>query len=271
MNIYKKGDIFECQFDYSGEKWEQWVLLTSDLHYDSRVCDRKLLTKHFDQAKDRDAPIFVFGDFADVMGTKKDPRSHMSDIRPEYREGKGYLNLVTNDAIKFCKDYPIAFISEGNHEQNITKRHEYDIIEAICKGIGAKQGGWAGYLRFSFADSSGSGKRHLDMSYTHGSGGNSPVTKGVIQTNRRGVAFDADLFVSGHNHNRWHVELMRQRVDQMGHIKTTAQNHINLGTYKGQDDWERQMGFPSPNKGGVWLRFYRATHPTEIRVQVINA
>jgi hypothetical protein len=269
MEIIKKGDIFECQFEYSGDNWEQWVLLASDIHYDSRVCDRSLLKKHFGQAKEKDAPIFIFGDFYDVMATKKDPRSHMSDVRPEYQTGKGYLNLITNDAIDFCKDYPIRFISEGNHEQNITKRHEIDIIESLCKGINAKQGDWAGYLRFHFNHVAGGKNRSMDMYYTHGSGGNSPVTKGVIQTNRRGVAYDADLFVSGHNHNRWNMELMRQRVNTHGTIKSTPQNHINLGTYKGQDDWEKQMGFPSPNKGGVWLRFYTENH--EIKVQVINA
>jgi hypothetical protein len=271
MEIYKKGDIFECQFTYSGDNWEQWILLASDIHFDSRVCDRSLLSRHFQQAKDKDAPIFVFGDFFDVMGTKKDPRSHMSDIRPEYTTKKGYLNLVSNDAIDFCKKYPIEFISEGNHEQNIAKRHEIDIIENLCKGIDAKQGDYAGYLRFSFYNQTGGGKRKLDMYYNHGAGGNSPVTKGTIQTNRRGVAFDADIFVSGHNHNRWSMELMRQRVDKMGNIKTTAQNHINLGTYKGQDDWEKQMGFPSPNKGGVWLRFYKFGDDEQIRTQVINA
>jgi len=271
MNIYKKGDIFECQFTYSGENWEQWVLLSSDIHFDSRVCDRKLLTKHFTQAKEKDAPIFVFGDFFDAMGTKKDPRSQMSHIRPEYTTKEGYLNLISNDAIDFCKDYPVAFVSEGNHEQNITKRHEIDIIELLCRGIDAKQGGWAGYLRLAFTDANGSARRKFDLYYNHGGGGNSPVTKGTIQTNRRGVAFDADIFVSGHNHNRWVMELMRQRVDKMGNVKSRPQNHINLGTYKGQDDWERQMGFPSPNKGGVWLRFYRTTHPADIKVQVINA
>jgi len=67
------------------------------------------------------------------------------------------------------------------------------------------------------------------------------------------------------------MELMRQWVDQMGKVKTRPQNHINLGTYKGQDDWEKQMGFPSPNKGGVWLRFYNAGRHANIQVQVINA
>ena len=271
MEIVRKGDIHEVKFTYSGEKWEQWILLTSDIHFDSRVCDRSLLAKHFGQAIERDAPIFVFGDFFDVMGTKKDPRSHMSDIRPEYMTKKGYLNLVTNDAIDFCRKYPIAFIGEGNHEQNITKRHEIDIIEDLCKGIGAEQGGYAGYLRFSFYSTTGHGKRKNDVYYNHGSGGNSPVTKGVIQTNRRGVAFDADMFVSGHNHNRWNVELMRQRVDKDGNIRSSAQNHINLGTYKGQDDWEKQMGFPSPNKGGVWLRYYMTGSHQTLSVQVINA
>jgi len=270
MEIYKKGDIFECQSSYVGDEWEQWVLLTSDIHFDSRVCDRSLLKKHFTQAKEKNAPIFVFGDFFDVMGTKRDPRSHMSEIRPEYLTKKSYLDTVVGDAIKFSKDYPIEFIGEGNHERNITQRHETDVIERLCDGIGSKQGGYSGYIRFSFYGTA-NGKRHMDMYYNHGTGGNSPVTKGTIQTNRRGVAFDADIFVSGHNHNRWNMELMRQYPDKNGNVKSKQQHHINLGTYKGHDDWERDQGFPSPNLGGVWLRFTVDRKNHDLSVQVINA
>jgi hypothetical protein len=114
----------------------------------------------------------------------------------------------------------------------------------------------------------------MDMYYNHGGGGNSPVTKGVISTNRRGVAYDADIFVSGHNHNRWNVEIMRRKVNKVGNVKATAQNHINMGTYKDTPANRSQFeaGFPAPNKGGVWLRFYKLDPRTqEIGVQVINA
>ncbi|MBT7082553.1 MAG: hypothetical protein HN929_14025 [Chloroflexi bacterium] len=272
MNIYKKGDIFECQFEYSGEGWEQWVLLMSDEHFDSPDCDRSLLKRHHEEAKAKNAPIFKFGDVFDCMGGKYDPRTHKGDIRPEHNV-KDYFDAITRDAAKFYEPYDIPFISDGNHEENVLKRHETDLIGNLTERLKCARGLYDGFLRFSFTDHVGSGKRKYDVYYNHGGGGNSPVTKGVISTNRRGVAFDADIFVSGHNHNRWNVEIMRTFVDKMGNVKSKAQNHINMGTYKGTPANRSQFesNFPAPNMGGVWLRFSRSYHPHDIKVQVINA
>ena len=273
MQIYKKGDIHEVQFTYSGENWEQYVLLMSDEHFDSPTCDRSLLKRHHEEAKRLNAPIFKFGDVFDCMGGKYDPRTHKGDIRPEHNV-KDYFDAITRDAAKFYEPYEVAFISNGNHEENVLHRHETDLIGNLAASLGAERGLYDGFIRFSFYNANGAGKRKFDMYYNHGGGGNSPVTKGVISTNRRGVAFDADLFVSGHNHNRWNVEIMRRYVDKMGGIKAKAQNHINMGTYqdtpKQRDRFE--ANFPEPNKGGVWLRFFKSDPATEqIGVQVINA
>ena len=272
MQIYKKGDIHECQFTYTGDNWEQWVLLMSDEHFDSVDCDRTLLKRHHEEAKAKNAPIFKFGDVFDCMGGKYDPRTHKGDIRPEHNV-KDYFDAIVRDAYSFYKDYDVAFISNGNHEESVLDRHETDLIGNLSERLGCASGLYDGFLRLSFSAEDGSAKRKFDVYYNHGGGGNSPVTRGVISTNRRGVAYDADLFVSGHNHNRWHVELMRRFVDKMGNVKAKAQNHINMGTYKGSPTQRNRFdaGFPEPNKGGVWLRFYKTSHPLDVKVQIINA
>ena len=38
------------------------VLLLSDLHWDNPKCDRELLKKHLDQAKEQGCPILLNGD-----------------------------------------------------------------------------------------------------------------------------------------------------------------------------------------------------------------
>lgn len=272
MDIIKKGDIFECQFTYSGENWEQWVLLMSDEHYDSKYCDRNLLKRHHEQAKAKNAPIFKFGDVFDCMGGKYDPRTSKGDIRPEHNR-KDYFDAITKDAANFYKDYDVAFISNGNHEENVLNRHETDLIGNLAERLDCKRGHYDGFLRFSFYDRHGTAKRKMDVYYNHGGGGNSPVTKGVISTNRRGVAIDADIFVSGHNHNRWHVELMRRFVDKNGNVKARPQNHINMGTYQKTPPQRDRFGasFPEPNMGGVWLRFFLTDRQKNLNVQVINA
>jgi len=83
----------------SAEK--QYVLILSDVHYDSTKCDRQMLTRHLDKAKERGAKVFLNGDFLDLMGGKYDPRNTLpGGLRPEYR-GQDYFDLVTEDAIKF--------------------------------------------------------------------------------------------------------------------------------------------------------------------------
>jgi hypothetical protein len=96
------------------------------------------------------------------------------------------------------------------------------------------------------------------MYYNHEGGGNSPVSKGAINTNRNGVNYNADLYVTGHNHNRWQIELVSEGVDQNGNVKRKEQLHINSGTYqtkpkKGRERFDSKYG--QPNLGGVFLRF----------------
>ncbi len=273
MEITKVGDIHEVKFTYSGSNYNQWVLLMSDEHYDSMNCDRNLLKRHHEEAKARNAPIFKFGDVFDCMGGKYDPRTHKGDIRPEHNV-KDYFDSIVRDAAGFYKEYPVAFVSDGNHEENVLHRHETDLIGNLAKSLDCARGNYSGYIRFSFLNKSGDGKRHMDLYYDHGMGGNSPVTKGVISTNRRGVTYDADIFVSGHNHNRWTVENMREGVDTNGNIKVYPQLHINTGTYldkpaNGRDRFG--SGFGQPNKGGVWLNFTTAGMGAPLSVRAINA
>ncbi len=57
----------------------------------------------------------------------------------------------------------------------------------------------------------------LIMAYHHGYGGGGPVTKDVIQTNRRAVYLpDANIVISGHTHDRWIVPVTRNRISHIG-------------------------------------------------------
>ena len=272
MEIYKKGDIFECQFTYSGENWEKTILLMSDEHYDSPHCDRALLKKHHEKAKALDAPIFKFGDVFDCMGGKYDPRTHKGDIRPEHNV-KDYFDAVTKDAHDFYKDYDVAFISPGNHEENVLHRHETDLIGNLGERLDCAVGDYSGWLRFSFYNQTGGGKRHLDMYYNH-EGGAGPVSLGVIKTNRNAVNYNADIYVNGHNHNRWQVERVNEKINAAGNIKRKEQLHINSGTYntkpaKGRERYDSKYG--QPNLGGVFLTFAKRGKDEEIYARAMFA
>ena len=55
------GDVVTVRTDDVKEGWEQWFLLTSDVHWDNPHCDRNLYKRHLDQAMERDADICAVG------------------------------------------------------------------------------------------------------------------------------------------------------------------------------------------------------------------
>ncbi|RCW38673.1 metallophosphoesterase [Marinilabilia salmonicolor] len=263
MDEFKKtNDIFQSKIKVERKKdWESWVLLLSDVHFDSKHCDRKLLKKHLDEAKEKNAQIFIFGDLWDCMGGKYDPRSGKGDLRPEYQV-KDYFDEIVRDAIKFFKPYKdnIKLVTYGNHELSVLKRQEVDLLKNFTERLGIQKGEYSGFVRFSFSDDEK--KRHVSTSkllyYNHGSGGNSPVTRGVIKTNRRQNYISADYFVSGHIHSEWLMALPMVSVNQKGKVIKKEQTHISLGTYKddhGSGGWADMKEFPPPSMGGSWIKF----------------
>lgn len=254
------SDVLTIRHSDVAGGWEQRYLLISDVHFDSPHCDRRLLTKHLTQAKESDAGIICIGDWFDAMGGKKDKRANKSTVRPEDSKDNYFDALVDNSA-EYLAPYAenLVMMSLGNHETAITKHNEIDILARLCKDLGAQYMGYSGFLRFMFQGDQG--KRSTRRAYFfHGSGGGGPVTKGVIQTNRRAASVDADMFFSGHIHESWVVENVIVKMSDGGRIYHSTQMHVQLPTYK--NEYEMSGGFhiekgrPPKPLGGYWLIFY---------------
>jgi len=54
-------------FEAIGANWEQWILVTSDRHWDSVHSDRTMQKRHLDEAVERNALIIDLGDLFDAM------------------------------------------------------------------------------------------------------------------------------------------------------------------------------------------------------------
>jgi hypothetical protein len=94
----------------------------------------------------------------------------------------------------------------------------------------------------------------------HGAGGEAPVTRGVIQTNRQQVYLpDADVVWNGHNHNSYVLPIARLRCSQRGKIYKDICWHVRTPGYKddfgaGLSGWEVERGgVPKPH-GACWIR-----------------
>lgn len=276
IKIERLNDSAKLRLKFNSTKESKSILLISDVHFDSVKCNRKALKKLLDEAVERDAYIMIFGDLLDVMGAKYDPRSGKSDIRPEYN-ASNYFELVLNDIVNFFGPYAdrILMISKGNHEDSVKRRHEFDLLSIMeykmrmeHKWEGLIEG-YEGWLLFSgeYTTSGEKNKKRkgggrslgtIKTYYTHGSGGNAPVTRGVIQTNRRQVQIQADMFISGHIHTQWAVPVPQRRVTDLGVEEVKDVIHLQLGCFKEshRGSWEAQKGFAASNIGGYWVKFY---------------
>lgn len=239
------------------------VLLTADRHWDNPMSNWDLQQKHLEQAEKLHAPVFDFGDFFCAMQGKYDKRASKSTLRPEH-QNDNYFDSLIDTATEFFKPWAssICMIGEGNHETKIRKNHETDLISRLCKnlkfhGSQVYNGGYSGWIIFALHDKDK--VEYKRMWYIHGYGGGGPVTKGMIQTNRRANYIDADIFVTGHIHESWTLDIPRikHENDRVIHYEQT---HIQLPTYKdeyadGFGGWHVETGKPLKPIGATWLFF----------------
>jgi hypothetical protein len=243
------------------------VLNVSDVHYDSKHCDRDLLHKHLKEAEAKSAFVFINGDFFDLMQGRYDPRSGKYDIRPEYKHAN-YLDQVINDGADYLSSFNLTYlIGQGNHETNITKRLETNPIERMVErmryaGKEVDMGGYEGWCVFRLAYLQGeeekhNGSRTVKMYYHHGSGGGAPRTKGMLSSDMyQKDRPDADIITSGHDHNKWYMPITIDRLRANFEPYYTTVHHIRSGSYKLKQrglGWEVERGFATPRMGGWWM------------------
>jgi len=253
-------------------------LFVSDVHFDSMKCDREMLTRHFDQAKKDKAKIFVFGDWFDLMQGKYDPRGNYSDLRPEYKSIT-YLDDVIEDSARYLAQYKeeIVFIGRGNHETSIEKRLHTSPLDRLAaihnyNGGNVMIGGYSGWLIFNLMRS-GKAAGQSKVHFHHGYGGNAPRSKGVLGVDIDQMQFpDANVIVRGHTHQKWHVPVVVDRINEKGTCYQQRIHHIRTGSYKKLGDrfagWAVEKNFNTPTLGGWWLEIARRKLPERVEWKV---
>ena len=250
------------------------VLLLSDIHWDNPKCKRDLLRKHLEQAKEIGADILLNGDTFCLMQGAYDPRKSKSDILPEHNKSN-YLDAVVNDAIEWFSPYAhlIKVVGYGNHETNILKRQETDVIERFVFGLNSKNetsievGGYGGWVVYQFVRHQTS--KSYRIKYFHGSGGGGVVTKGTIQFNRMASMIEgADMVWMGHVHEDHELSYTVERLTQSNVVELSEILMIRTPTYKeeyneGKGGWHVERGAPPKALGGRWLEL----HPERKKVQ----
>jgi hypothetical protein len=252
---------------------EQWFLLRSDAHHDSAQADNALEKRHLDEAVERDAYILDFGDLFDAMQGPHDKRRSQDGQKPEHKK-PGYFNQILYDAEDFYAPYASRFLllSRGNHENSVISHTDFDLTDGLARSLNKRGGnvqvtGYDGWVRFCVTMRK-TVKASILMYYTHGNGGDSPVTDGVILAKRRAVFLpDADIVVSGHIHKFWDKPVPRDHISPDGIVTTRFQLHVQLPSYKKHGAWEKSKGFAPALLGAYWLRIWGEKDGVKFDVQ----
>ena len=245
------------------------IYLLSDIHWDNPHCDREALHKHLTLAKEEGAKVAINGDFFCLMQGKYDPRRSKKDIRAEHNK-VNYLDAVIEDAVNWFADFAdtLIFIGYGNHETAIIKNVETDPLQRFVDlfnythkpSIPLTVGGYGGWLTLQF--NSGTTKKSYKIHYYHGSGGGGPVTRGVIQNQRKMADVEgADCIWMGHVHELYAMFQTKATLDACRYPILKDVLHLRTGTYKdeygdGAFGWHIARGAPAKPLGCITVEFY---------------
>lgn len=260
--------------------WEQRILISADRHLDNPLSNHALQAKHLKEAVAFDAPVIDCGDLFDAMQGKNDRRSSKSAIRVENLKA-AYLNSLVETSTDFFKPYikQLAVIGKGNHESSVLKHVEFDLTAALISqlnflGSPVLAGGYRGWVRILLTR--GTACQSFKLYYTHGSGTNAVVTKGIISTNRRASFIDADVIVGGHIHESWSLELCRVSLNQQGTEQVNDQLHLCIPPYKEEftdqaDGFHHEKEGPPKPLGAWWLIITYDTEQERFRINSMRA
>jgi UDP-2,3-diacylglucosamine pyrophosphatase LpxH len=240
------------------------ILAASDVHWDNPKCDRKLLKKDFDEAVKRNAKIILPGDFFCAMQGQADPRKMKGDIRPEHNNNK-YFDSLVETAAEWLLPYKdnILMFGYGNHETNIVKRQETDLLQRLVtllnyQGASIELGGYGGWIVFNFVRS-GRVQMGYKIKYMHGWGGGGAVTKGTIQFNRIKTWVEgADMILMGHVHEDHELSYQVEYINGLNIVHQKRVLMVRSATYKeeyqdGTRGWHVMTGKPPKPMGGRWI------------------
>jgi len=280
MVIEEKSRNIHVLRDTVKSGWKQDYLLCSDIHFDSVHCNRDLLRKHFNQAKEKNARIVIDGDWFDLMQGRYDPRRNYQDIRPEYKSAT-YLDDVIEDSVEFLKSYVdnIVILGYGNHETAIIKNAQTDPLERLITLLNfttkakVHKGGYSGWLVLHMGRTNGSSMTRR-IKYHHGTRGNARRSKGILEIDiDSGKWPDADVIIKGDNHQKWYYPAtVRERISASHTIYEDVQHFLRLGSYAdavgdGFNGWHVEKDFQRSKLGGWWMNLSYLNDNIDIEIK----
>jgi hypothetical protein len=223
-----------------------WWFLCSDLHAESPSFDLARFKRDMDAARRINARVLINGDVFDAI-PPGDKRWTPTCVRKSLRGEDDLFDATTKWVGTLLEPYAdlIEVIGIGNHERAWTKRHHSDPVGAVLQHLNRvlasqksshriRHGGVAGFilthLKFPMRQERNWGLLHR-LLYLHGAGGEAPVTKGLIDINRKATNFEYDAITFGHKHNRVFVDDVVLCVTRNGRPYHRETKALPTGSY----------------------------------------
>ncbi len=215
-----------------GQPWFRF--LCSDMHLGSACADHDAIVSQLQKAKAINARILINGDLFDAIGPK-DRRFDLSVLHPSVSREKDLAKAIVDMALEILMPFKdnIDVIGIGNHEETWINYGYNDPVRRVLEelsraGSKAKHGSFWGYINTSLNITGVRVRPKHKLLYLHGTGGDSPVTKGTIDFNRKGRNWVYDCLTFGHKHN--YVCAMDQVADVSSAGKYSERKQLNLQT-----------------------------------------
>lgn len=214
-----------------------FTLLSSDQHLGSASSDHDAIVRQFSEASAVDADIIINGDLFDGIGPK-DRRYDLSTLHPSIRGRKDLAKAIVDMALEILMPFKknIKLIGLGNHEETWITYGYNDPIRRVIEelnreGGSVKHGSFWGYVTTSFVVPNYRKRPKHKLLYLHGTGGDSPVTKGTIDFNRKGRNWTYDCLTFGHKHNLVCAADQIADVSDSGKYLEKKQLNLQTGSY----------------------------------------
>ena len=217
--------------------------------------------------------MLVNGDVFDAI-CPTDKRYDASVLHPSLRGKKDLKNAIVAMAVELLHPYRdlIDVIGIGNHEEAWIKWNHSDPVRDLIDRLNADQrgghcirhGSFWGWIRTSFEVEGMRQRLVHKLLYLHGTGGDSPVTKGTIDFNRKGRNWNYDALTFGHKHN---LAITAEAVGDLtprGHVIERHQLNLQTASYyhnykEAPEDepltysYAESKGHPPKPMGGIFL------------------
>lgn len=179
--------------------------LFSDLHIDSKDCNRDKLKADLKWAHENCDELLLNGDiFSCIL-----PTDRKRFVRSQSMfDSDAQLNEIVRYVGDFLKPFAdkINIAGLGNHETSVMKWNNYNPLQGLIDYLNynpdssIKLAGFKDYIRYKFRSNDKGSCHTFDILKFHGAGGSAPVTKGMIDLSRLGGTYLADLIWIGHKH-----------------------------------------------------------------------